>query len=151
MRQFSLKKYLTLVYFLDCAKSQRLLKQNPCLFRKEGELKASRDLLIMLSQNALKGEGDFVKHLSMFGFTVTHVQKPIDEYTYVVQNVCQDLRDGVVLTRATEMVSDQAIATALRFPTSMQSQRVYNVGIAFEALKKMGCKPAVAADKIAMG
>ena len=39
--QHLLKKFLLLVYFLDFAKSQHLIKHDPCLFCKDSEYKVS--------------------------------------------------------------------------------------------------------------
>jgi hypothetical protein len=41
LKQFTLKKFLQLVYFLDQAKSLKLIKHNPCLFCKDSAIKVS--------------------------------------------------------------------------------------------------------------
>lgn len=39
--QHTMKKFLVLVYFLDCAKQSRLIAHDPCLFCKDAEIKVS--------------------------------------------------------------------------------------------------------------
>lgn len=53
----------------------------------------------MLNRDYLKGEGNVVKHLSYYGYAVSHQQKPLDEYDFHVESLATDLRDGVRLTR----------------------------------------------------
>jgi len=50
----------------------------------------------------VKGEGDLVRHLSFLGYTLSHVQKPLDEKEFLVKNLATDLRDGLVLGRLLE-------------------------------------------------
>ncbi len=39
LHQFTLKKFLQLVYFLDQAKTHRIIQHNPCLFCKDSPIK----------------------------------------------------------------------------------------------------------------
>ena len=55
-------------------------------------------MLLAFSRDYLRGEGDVTRHLSHFGYTVTHVQTMLDEYDYAVSNLAVDLRDGLKLT-----------------------------------------------------
>lgn len=41
MKKFILKKIFMLVYFLDCAKEQQLIRHNPCLFKIDSPYKVS--------------------------------------------------------------------------------------------------------------
>ena len=43
--QFTLKKYLMLVMFLDHAKRSRLILEDPCLFCKDSEFKVRRIII----------------------------------------------------------------------------------------------------------
>lgn len=45
----------------------------------------------------LTAEGDVTRHLSYYGYTVTHTQSYLDEFDYAVNNIAVDLRDGVRL------------------------------------------------------
>lgn len=55
-------------------------------------------MLLAFSRDYLRGEGDVTRHLSHFGYIVTHVQTVLDEYDYAVSNLAVDLRDGLKLT-----------------------------------------------------
>ena len=61
-------------------------------------VQSSRDILLAFSRDLLRGEGDVTRHLSHFGYVVTHVQTVLDEYDYAVSNLAVDLRDGLKLT-----------------------------------------------------
>lgn len=64
----------------------------------------SRDLLLVFSRDNLSGEGDLGKHISYMGYTVTHVQTPLDELDYAITNLATDLRDGTRLTLVTPYI-----------------------------------------------
>ncbi len=42
LRKFTLKKVLHLVFFLDQAKSFKIIKHNPCLFSKDSAIKVNK-------------------------------------------------------------------------------------------------------------
>ena len=78
-----------------------------CLFRTNAGVKSSAAVLNALPDAAaLKGEGDFGRHLAMLGFTVSHVQTALDERECRVTNLAEELRDGVVLARAVDTLSN---------------------------------------------
>ena len=85
------------VWFLDKAKSYKIIRHNPCLFNRDSGVKSSRDVLTALSRDFLSGEGDVVKHLSYLGYVVNQEQTVLDEFDYAVTNVAVDLKDGVRL------------------------------------------------------
>jgi abnormal spindle-like microcephaly-associated protein len=99
LNKFILKKFLELVFFLDYAKEHRLIKHNPCLFCRDSQHKASRDIITAFSRDYLAGEGDIIKHLAYFGFEVKHKQTVLDEFDYAVTNIAVDLRCGLRLTK----------------------------------------------------
>lgn len=45
MKKFILRKILMLIYFLDRAKEQQLIRHNPCLFRTNSPFKVSTILI----------------------------------------------------------------------------------------------------------
>lgn len=79
LKQFTLKKFVRLVAFLDGAKMARLVPGDPCLFNINGSVKESREFFNLFSRELLKGEGDFNKHLGYFGIIVTHKQDSLQE------------------------------------------------------------------------
>ncbi|XP_044174469.1 abnormal spindle-like microcephaly-associated protein homolog isoform X2 [Acropora millepora] len=134
--KFTLKKFLLLVLFLDRAKLTRLIDHDPCLFNKEAAFKSNRSILISFSREYLKGEGDITKHLGFLGYSVTHTQKAIDEVDYAVSNIATDLRDGLRLTRVTELLTqDWQLSASLRVPAISRLQKIHNVDVFMEALK----------------
>ena len=109
IRKFTLTKILHLVWFLDQAKTHKICLHNPCLFNKDSPVKSSKDLLYSLSRDFLCGEGDVVKHLSYVGFKVKFAQTHLDEFDYAVTNVAVDLKCGVRLCRAVEVLTGDSL------------------------------------------
>ncbi|XP_057658450.1 protein abnormal spindle isoform X1 [Diorhabda carinulata] len=139
--KFFLKKFLTLVYFLDVAKNNKLIPHNPCLFCKNGEIKESRDMLLTLARELLSQVGDITKTLKFFGYIVTHVQTFIHEFDYAVKNLGVDLRDGVRLTKVMEIILlKDDLTNNLRVPSISRLQKVHNMKLVFDSLEKAGFK-----------
>ncbi|KAH9505368.1 hypothetical protein Btru_058528 [Bulinus truncatus] len=131
----TVKKFLLLVYFLDQAKTSRLIDHDPCLFCKDADIKSSKEILIQFSREVLSGEGDLTRHLAYLGYTVSHVQRPIDEFDFAVKNLSADLRDGLRLSRVLELFSgDSKIMTKIRTPAISRLQKIHNVETFFKAM-----------------
>ncbi|XP_072919609.1 abnormal spindle-like microcephaly-associated protein [Hemitrygon akajei] len=136
LAQFTLKKFLLLVWFLDCAKQSRMIDHDPCLFCKDAEFKASKDLLLAFSRDFLSGEGDICRHLGFLGLTVSHCQMPLHEFNFAVTNLAVDLRCGIRLVRAVELLTqDWKLSKQLRVPAISRLQKLHNVDVALKALK----------------
>lgn len=45
MKKFILRKIFMLIYFLDCAKEQKLIRHNPCLFKTDSSYKVNYFIL----------------------------------------------------------------------------------------------------------
>ncbi|CAB4059496.1 ASPM [Lepeophtheirus salmonis] len=135
LKKFTLKKFLQIIYFLDYAKNNKLIKHNPCLFCKDADFKMSRDLLLDFSKKFLAGEGDVTKHLRYFGYDVSHKQSALDEFDFAVVNIPTDLRCGVRLCRVLEIILDKELTSKVRVPAISRLQKIHNVSIALEALK----------------
>uniref|UniRef100_A0AC11EJB5 Assembly factor for spindle microtubules n=1 Tax=Ovis aries TaxID=9940 RepID=A0AC11EJB5_SHEEP len=139
LSKFTLKKLLLLVCFLDYAKISRLIDHDPCLFCKDAEFKASKDILLAFSRDFLGGEGDLSRHLSLLGFPVTHVQMPFDEFDFAVKNLAVDLQCGVRLVRTMELLTQNwNLSKKLRIPAISRLQKMHNVDIVLEILKSRG-------------
>ncbi|GAB1599350.1 spindle-like microcephaly-associated homolog [Argonauta hians] len=135
LSKHTLKKYLILVFFLDYAKRKRLIEHDPCLFCKDAEIKASKDLLFNVAREFLKGEGDITRHLSYIGYKVSYVQTPLHEFDYAVTNLAVDLRDGIRLTRAVEILTGKwELTESLRAPAISRLQKIHNVNKVLNAL-----------------
>ncbi|CAH1119295.1 unnamed protein product [Phaedon cochleariae] len=140
-KKFFLKKFLILVYFLDQAKNQKLIPHDPCLFRKNGAIKESKELLLILARETLFAVGDITKSLKFLGYTVSHVQTYIHEFDYTVTNLGVDLRDGVRLSKIMEIILMQSnIQNNLRVPAISRLQKIHNMKIVFDSLEGAGYK-----------
>ncbi|GCB61743.1 hypothetical protein scyTo_0007102 [Scyliorhinus torazame] len=139
LAQFTLKKFLLLVWFLDCAKQSRLIDHDPCLFCKDAEFKTSKDLLLAFSRNFLSGEGDICRHLGYFGLTVGHFQTLLHEFNFAITNIAVDLRCGIRLVRAVELLTrNWKLSKQLRTPAISRLQKLHNVDVALSVLKTRG-------------
>jgi abnormal spindle-like microcephaly-associated protein len=93
---------LMLILLLDQAKKADIL--SGCLFQSTSAYKTSVDVLHQLSTMLLPSHGDITRPLGHLQYKVEHVQYPLQEYTYHIENIAIDLRDGIVLTRLVELL-----------------------------------------------
>jgi abnormal spindle-like microcephaly-associated protein len=93
---------LMLVFLLDRAKKQDVIPG--CLFQTESTHKSSEQVLHALAKMLLPSVGDITRPLGHFNYKVNHVQYPLQEFTYNIENIAVDLRDGVILTRLVELL-----------------------------------------------
>ncbi|NXY41189.1 ASPM protein, partial [Ceuthmochares aereus] len=139
LSKFTLKKLLLLVCFLDCAKQSRMIDHDPCLFCKDAEFKASKDLLLAFSRDFLSGEGDLSRHLGFLGLPVSHIQTPLDEFDFAVTNLAVDLQCGIRLVRTMELLTKNwNLSKQLRVPAISRLQKIHNVDIVLNVLKERG-------------
>ncbi|XP_041504869.1 abnormal spindle-like microcephaly-associated protein [Microtus oregoni] len=139
LSKFTLKKLLLLICFLDYAKISRLIDHDPCLFCKDAEFKASKELLLAFSRDFLSGEGDLSRHLSLLGLPVSHVQTALDEFDFAVTNLAVDLQCGVRLVRTMELLTQNwNLSKRLRIPAISRTQKMHNVDIVLQVLKSRG-------------
>lgn len=137
IKKHTLKKFLSLLYFLDVAKNRKIIKHNPCLFLKSSEYKETKDILLRFSSSLLGNIGDIQRDLKRIGIVLTHKQTFIDEFDYAFRNLAIDLRDGVRLTKVMEIILLRDDLTCqLRVPAISRTQRVHNVGLALKALEQ---------------
>ncbi|NWV62496.1 ASPM protein, partial [Malurus elegans] len=139
LSKFTLKKLLLLVCFLDCAKRSRMIDHDPCLFCKDAEFKASKNLLLAFSRDFLSGEGDLSRHLGFLGLPVSHIQTPLDEFDFAVTNLAVDLQCGIRLVRTVELLTKNwSLSKQLRVPAISRLQKMHNVDIVLNVLKERG-------------
>ncbi|XP_065883419.1 abnormal spindle-like microcephaly-associated protein homolog [Dysidea avara] len=151
--QYAFRKLLMMVIFLDKAKMSRLIDNDPCLFVKTATIKSSRQVLVALSDIFLCGEGDIVKHLRLLNYTLSYMQRPLDEYDFGVTNLAVDLRDGIRLCRLTEMLTNNwELSGQMRVPTASKTQKLHNVEVVLKELRQHVSIPhLVTAQAIVMG
>ncbi|XP_069358917.1 protein abnormal spindle [Maniola hyperantus] len=136
IKKFTLKKFFTLVFFLDQAKQKKLIPHDPCLFRRNAPHKDSKAIIINFTKELIAGIGDITKHLRPLGYVVSHKQSYLDEYIYAVNNIAVDLRDGVRLTKVMEIIlMRNGLLHQLRTPAISRLQKIHNVQVALNALK----------------
>uniref|UniRef100_A0A8C9M0G6 Abnormal spindle-like microcephaly-associated protein homolog n=1 Tax=Piliocolobus tephrosceles TaxID=591936 RepID=A0A8C9M0G6_9PRIM len=139
LSKFTLKKLLLLVCFLDYAKISKLIDHDPCLFCKDAEFKASKEILLAFSRDFLSGEGDLSRHLGLLGLPVNHVQTPFDEFDFAITNLAVDLQCGVRLVRTMELLTQNwSLSKKLRIPAISRLQKMHNVDIVLQVLKSRG-------------
>nr|CAI5858332.1 unnamed protein product [Callosobruchus analis] len=142
-KKFFLKRFLTLVYFLDQAKNKKLIPHDPCLFCRQRDVKdpvkESKELLFRLAKEVVSSIGDITKFLKYLDYVVTHHQTYIHEFEYAVQHLGVDLRDGVRLTKLMEIILlRNDLTEKLRVPAISRLQKIHNVQVVFDALKEAG-------------
>lgn len=147
----------------------KLLDSTPtsgCLFQSSSSHKSSISLLQTLFQMLNPSAGDPTRALGHIGYSVCHVQHPLEEYTYKIQNLAIDLRDGVRLTRLVETllpVSDnlplkdeehqpqrdwpwRPLSQQLKFPCLGRATKLHNVQVALNALHNVQGMAALMQD-----
>ncbi|KAJ4365638.1 hypothetical protein N0V83_008258 [Neocucurbitaria cava] len=93
---------LMLVLLLDKAKTTDSLPG--CLFQTTSSYKTSVEILHQLSNMLLPSPGDITRPLGHLSYKVDHAQYPLQEYTYHIDNIAIDLRDGIMFTRLVELL-----------------------------------------------
>lgn len=141
MRALVLSRVMILVFFLDQAKDANILDNFPRLFTISSDVKSSREVLLAICRACLSSEGDIIKHFSRIGLSVSYTQHPVDEVEFKVSNLATDFRDGVLLTRLSEIVTGapfKSLLTSLRLPAVSRLQKKYNVSFAISKIKDFG-------------
>lgn len=140
----TLRRFLRLVLFLDQAKLANVLGDHgSCLFHVDSEFKSSREMLLRFAKDFLAGEGNVHRHLSLLGYEVAYVQRPIDEFDFAISNIRVDLRDGVRLCRLVEVLAGldmMELCRKTRVPAGSRLQKLHNVGLAMKVLESHGVK-----------
>ncbi|KAF2000436.1 calmodulin-binding protein-like protein Sha1 [Amniculicola lignicola CBS 123094] len=110
---------LMLILLLDKAKVADILPG--CLFQSSSPHKTSTDVLHFMANMLLPSHGDVTRPLGHLNYKVECVQYPLQEFTYHIENIAIDLRDGVILTRLVELL--------LYPPSTLVAQREETVTI----------------------
>ena len=135
-----LKKFLSLILYLDQAKTNNVLTMNHCLFTPSSKIKSSQEMLSSFCRICF-GRKDLFHHLSTLGLRVHHVQDPLEEYDYYVRNLSMDLKDGVRLAKMTQVLTqDCQILSKMRIPAESRLNRIYNVDQVLSVLRMVGVK-----------
>ncbi|KAL6990794.1 hypothetical protein U1Q18_008916 [Sarracenia purpurea var. burkii] len=85
------------------------------------------------------GEGNLLAHLAIVGYKVSYQQSPLNEYDFTVTDLFEDLRDGVRLCRAIQLLQhDASILMKIVVPSDTHKKNMVNCGIAMQHLKQVG-------------
>ncbi|XP_039286327.1 protein abnormal spindle isoform X2 [Nilaparvata lugens] len=131
MKKFILTKFVMIVYFLDQAKTVKLIRHDPCLFCKDSPYKDSRSILVEFNKEVMAG-GDMTRSLSTMGLKLMHRQTYLEEFEFRVRDR-SDLRDGVRLTKLVDQLLNVRLTARLRVPAVSRIQKVHNVSLALTA------------------
>lgn len=93
---------LMLVWLLDEAKVTGIV--TGCLYKRSAVAKSSTAVLHELSGMLMPSVGDITRALKQMDYEVHHVQDPLDEVKYHVENLAVGLRDGVLLAHLVEVL-----------------------------------------------
>ena len=141
LHRHTLRLFLSLVLFLDKAAQLEppLIPTRKGIFRSDADFKCSEDIVINFAKEALHGEGNIIKHLSNLGYELSFKQSWMHEYAFRIKNLKVDLRDGVCLSRAAEVLTGikdfEAVGT-LKYPAVSRLNKLRNVKTAFAIFKE---------------
>jgi len=93
---------LMLVWLLDQGKTGGAV--SGCLFKRSSALKTSVSVLHALSSMLIPSIGDITRPLRHLDYTVDHVQDPLEEVKYHIDNIALDFRNGIFLARMVEIL-----------------------------------------------
>lgn len=100
----TLHRSLLLIQLLDQARTAKEPLFPGALFLTTSPYKSSASILQALATMLLPSHGDLTRQLLHLDYALSHVQYPLEEYKYAVENMAVDLRDGVRLTRLVEIL-----------------------------------------------
>lgn len=118
--------------------------------KQNSQYKSSISILHALARLLLPSLGDIARPLSLMGYTVEHIQHPLEEFSYTVDNLAVDMRDGVRLVRLVELLlyptevqgatrtGAWPLSKDLKFPAISRVHKSNNVTLALEALEDTG-------------
>ena len=117
---------LMMVLLLDKAKERGSMPRN--LFQRSSKYKSSRDILAALSALISPFLGDVTRQLSHLYYHIYHIQFPLSEYIYGIENLAVDLRDGIQLTHLVELLlypPESSIGSRGSIPIAMPTGEVF--------------------------
>jgi abnormal spindle-like microcephaly-associated protein len=115
--QRTVLRSLMLIKLLDEAKT---LPQTPftgCLFQPSSPHKSSVAVVQAMTQILNPVAGNIIRSLSQLNYSLNHIQYPLEEFDYQINNLAVDLRDGVRLTRLVEQLLYPSSSRLLSYTT----------------------------------
>ncbi|URE09424.1 CH [Musa troglodytarum] len=144
-----LKRFLLLVASLDKAKCECNLPTkygidgvdggSPLLFDHRCHIKSTQQVINEFLSEVMHGEGNLLQHLLTLGFKVNYQQIPLSEYDFNVQNLFEDIQDGILISRAIQLLQcDASILSKVMAPPDTSKKKLHNCNIALQYLKMLG-------------
>ncbi|XP_009407068.2 uncharacterized protein LOC103989847 [Musa acuminata AAA Group] len=144
-----LKRFLLLVASLDKAKCECSLPAkygidgvdggSPLLFDHRCHIKSTQQVVNEFLSQVMHGEGNLLQHLLTLGFKVNYQQIPLSEYDFNVQNLFEDIQDGILISRAIQLLQcDASILSKVLAPPDTSKKKLHNCNIALQYLKVVG-------------
>lgn len=93
---------MMMIYLLDKAKQMHIISAN--LYQASSTIKSSLAFLRELAALIHPSAGDIYRLLKPLDYYVHHTQYPLAEYSYSIDNLATDLRDGVRLAHLVELL-----------------------------------------------
>ena len=153
--RYTMLRSMMVIYILDKAKQMNIIATN--LYQSSSTIKSSLLFLRKLTASIHPTAGDIYRLLRPLGYHIHHIQHPLSEFSYSIENLAIDFRDGVRLARLVELLlcslvsPDYATRTMptivlearqscflsqhLKFPCAVRAEKIGNVQVAFDALR----------------
>ncbi|KAG8080350.1 hypothetical protein GUJ93_ZPchr0007g3154 [Zizania palustris] len=145
-----LKRIFLLVAALDRAKMENALPLesgidgldggSPLLFCRQTQIKSSRQIVQESLTEVMHGEGDLLTHLLTMGYKLNFYQQlSLSEYDFTIGNLFEDLQDGIILCRVSQLLtSDASIILKMIAPSDTYKKRLHNCTVAIQYIKQAG-------------
>ncbi|KAK2801268.1 hypothetical protein FQN50_007828 [Emmonsiellopsis sp. PD_5] len=109
----TLLRSIMMIVLLDRSRINPDTSLPRCLFIPSSKYKSSAAVLQALGTMLLPAVGDITRPLNHLDCQVNYKQHPLQEYTYRINNLAVDLRDGILLTRLVELLLYPSASTLL--------------------------------------
>ena len=153
--RYTMIRSMMVIYILDKAKQMDIIAAN--LYQSSSTIKSSLLILRKLTALIHPSVGDIYRLLRPLGYHVHHIQYPLSEFSYSIENVAIDFRNGVRLARLVELLlfslgsreyatrtkptivleagQSWPLSQHLNFPCVARAQKIGNVQVAMGALR----------------
>ena len=164
--RYTMLRSMMLIYILDKAKQMNIIATN--LYQSSSTIKSSLLFLRKLTASIHPTVGDIYRLLRPLGYHIQHIQHPLSEFSYSIENSAIYFRDGVRLARLVELLlyslgsPDYATRTMptivleagqscflsqhLKLPCAVREQKIGNVQVALDALRAVDGVDQVVGD-----
>ncbi|CAF3449325.1 unnamed protein product [Rotaria socialis] len=148
--RLTVKNLMIIVIFLEHAKLLRLIDNDPCLYNRDSKFKSTKESIDVLSRDFISSDTNLLRRLKLAGYEPTYKQTSLDEFNYLLSNnenkLFEDLKDGIRLTRCTQIllastnehVARFDLSNKLKCPVVNLVHKLLNIDQAFELLQNYG-------------